>query len=190
MPPNYRLRRARQERPVHRNNRVAGRVRPGYARETAGEGKPMPIHYLEDFSPGDVWSFEPWTLSENDIVAFAEIHDPQTMHTDPEAAAAGAYGGLIASGWQTALGTVTPFLREVMRETASLASPGFDTFKWIKPVRAGQPITPRVDILETRQSKSKPDRGIMRLRFSAMDDGGELVWEAEGVFMILCRPGT
>ena len=147
----------------------------------------MPTRYLEDFTAGDEWVLAPWSLSEREIVDFAKIYDPQAMHTDPSTAAAGPHGGVIASGWQTALGCVTPFLVAVMQDTAALASPGFETFKWLKPVRPGDRITPVIRLIETRRSQSKPDRGLARFRFQGVDEGGAPVWEAEGVFFISCR---
>ncbi|MEX2454576.1 MAG: MaoC family dehydratase [Rhodospirillaceae bacterium] len=147
----------------------------------------MPSRYFEDFTVGDEWTFGPWALDEAAIVAFAERYDPQVMHTDPVASASGPYGGLIASGWQTALACITPFLDAVMRDTAGLASPGFESFRWRKPVRPGDEIRPLVRILDTRRSASKPDRGIVRLLFAGLDATGEAVWEAEGIFFISCR---
>lgn len=148
----------------------------------------MPSRYFEDFTVGQEWNFDPWILDEPSVIAFAAQYDPQPMHTDPVAAADGPYGCVIASGWQTALNCVAPFLDAVMKDTAGLASPGFETFQWLKPVRAGQPIRPQVRVLEKRQSKSKPDRGLVKFQMSGLDEDGEPVWLVEGPFFILLRP--
>jgi acyl dehydratase len=148
----------------------------------------MPSRYFEDFSIGEEWTFPAWSLDDDSIVDFARQYDPQPMHTEAETAAAGPYGGLIASGWQTALGCVTPFLEAVMKDTAGLASPGFEVFQWLKPVHPGEEITPHVKVLESRRSKSKPDRGIVRFQFSALGPDGDPVWRAEGLFFIGARP--
>lgn len=152
-----------------------------------GAEGPMPSRYFEDFNAGDVWEFDPWRLDQDSIVEFAKRHDPQPMHTEPGSPATEPYGGIIASGWQTAMACVTPFLEAVMKDTAGLASPGFDVFRWKKPVRPGQPIRPTVRILSVRRSSSKPDRGLVQLRFAGVDEEGDDVWEAEGVFFIACR---
>lgn len=150
----------------------------------------MASRFFEDFSAGDEWTFEAWSVTESEIVAFAERYDPQPMHTDPEGAAAGPYGAVIASGWQTALNTIAPFLGTVMRDAAALASPGLENFRWRKPVMSGDSITPRIRVVDARRSESKPDRGIVRFEFNALDGGGEPVWEAVAVFFISCRnPG-
>lgn len=147
----------------------------------------MVSRYFEDFSAGDEWTFDPWSLSEDEIVAFAERYDPQPMHTDADGAASGPYGGVIASGWQTALCTVSPFLGAVMRDAAGLASPALENFRWRKPVLCGDEITPRIRVVDTRRSELKPDRGIVRFEFNALDASGEPVWEATAVFFIRCR---
>ena len=143
--------------------------------------------YFEDFEAGQVWTYPAWVLDEPSLIEFAKRHDPQPMHTDPDSEAAKPYGGVIASGWQTALDCITPFLDDVMKRTAGLASPGFDTFEWLRPVRAGEPITPRTEILETRQSKSKPDRGIVKLEFTGANADGDVVWRAVGSFFMETR---
>ncbi len=150
----------------------------------------MPRFFFEDFAAGDEWTYPPWIPDVESIVEFARQHDPQPMHTEPDSAAAASHGGVIASGWQTALSCLTPFLDDVMRETAGLASPGFETFRWLKPVRPGARIRSDVAVLESRRSRSKPDRGIVRFRFRGVDENDDPVWLAEGVFLILCRgPG-
>ena len=147
----------------------------------------MPSRYFEDFTVGEEWSYESWALDEKSVTDFAKEYDAQPMHTDPVAAAEGPYGVVIASGWQTALKCVAPFLDAVMKDTAGLASPGFDVFRWSKPVRAGEPIKPRAKVLEKRVSKSKPDRGLVRFRMWGVDSAGDTVWEVEGPFFILLR---
>mgnify|MGYP003627517454 FL=1 len=147
----------------------------------------MPSRYFEDFIVGQEWSFDPWVLDEASVIEFAKKYDPQPMHTDPAAAAEGPHGAIIASGWQTALSCTAPFLDAVMKDTAGLASPGFDVFQWLLPVRPGEPITPRVSVIEKRVSKSKPDRGLVRFRLWGENAGGETVWRIEGPFFILLR---
>jgi acyl dehydratase len=58
--------------------------------------------YFEDFRVGEVWQSAPVTVSTEEIIAFGLANDPQPMHTDPEQAARGPFGMLVASGWQIA----------------------------------------------------------------------------------------
>lgn len=144
----------------------------------------MPRRYFEDFQVGQTWTYPAWTLTEEKLIEFAKRYDPQPIHTDSNSVAARVYGGVIASGWQTALDCITPFLEEVMKDTVGLASPGLEAFEWNQPVRADEPITPQTRVLETRTSKSKPDRGIVKLEFSGINGKGDIVWRAVGIFFI------
>jgi hypothetical protein len=63
---------------------------------------PISDRYFEDYVEGDVHRFGTIAVEADEIVAFAKQFDPQTIHTDPEAAKSGPFGGLIASGWHTA----------------------------------------------------------------------------------------
>src|SRR6516162_1161489 len=64
--------------------------------------RPISDRYFEDYVEGDVHRFGTIAVGADEIVAFANQFDPQTLHTDPEAAKSGPFGGLIASGWHTA----------------------------------------------------------------------------------------
>ncbi len=147
----------------------------------------MPSYYYEDFNAGDEWTYDAWVIEEEELVEFATRYDPQPMHTDAAVAAAGPYGGLIASGWQTALNCVSPFLDAIMKDTAGLASPGFEVFQWLKPVHVDSPIVPTVKVIDKRLSKSKPDIGLVRFQFTGTDRDGDAVWRAEGTFFITAR---
>ncbi|HET8726312.1 MAG TPA: MaoC/PaaZ C-terminal domain-containing protein, partial [Alphaproteobacteria bacterium] len=57
--------------------------------------------YFEDFTVGRTFTTPGATLTEAEIIHFALTYDPQPFHIDVEAAKRSAYGGLIASGFQT-----------------------------------------------------------------------------------------
>ena len=98
----------------------------------------MPLEskrYFEDYPPRTVIEGGAVVVTESDIVEFARRYDPQTMHTDPEAAAHGHFGGLIASGWHTAALMMRLFAAHFLSPASSLASPGIDELRWTKPVR-------------------------------------------------------
>lgn len=126
----------------------------------------MTTKYLEDFRVGEVMSTAPVTLSADEIVAFAKAYDPQTFHTDPEAAKTGPYDGLIASGLQTIAVAFGQFIRLGYFVDSSLGGPATDDVDWLMPVRPGDELHTSVAVVEVRPSKSKPDRGILRLQFN------------------------
>ena len=118
-------------------------------------GRPLAF---EDFKPGDRRSFGPRVLTKEEIVAFGRDWDPQPFHIDEEAAARSPFGGLIASGWQTAALCMRLVVDGMLAHSKSMGSPGLDELKWLKPVRPGDALSVQVEILEATPSKSRPDR--------------------------------
>ncbi|TCK63128.1 MaoC dehydratase-like protein [Curtobacterium sp. PhB136] len=86
----------------------------------------MSDRYFEDYTPGIDVTYGAEQVLESDVLRFAREFDPQTIHTDPEAADGGPFGGLIASGWHTASLMMQIFATEILNDRASLASPGVD----------------------------------------------------------------
>lgn len=135
----------------------------------------MPEIYFEDFKVGDVYESAGRTLTRDEIVAFAREYDPQPFHLDEEAARKSIYGGLIASGWQTGSIVFRLAVDAVIGRAASMGSPGIDELRWVRPVRPGDTITVRLEVLEKKPSQSKPDRGAVRVRYEARNQHGETV---------------
>jgi acyl dehydratase len=123
---------------------------------------PIDDRWFEDYVPGDVHEFGSVTVTEEEILSFAGRFDPQPIHVDPEYAADGPFGGLIASGWHTASLFMRMFTDHYLSKVASLASPGIDELRWTAPVRPGDTLRARVTVAEARASRSKPDRGLVR----------------------------
>jgi acyl dehydratase len=143
--------------------------------------------YFDDYRAGTVEQLGPITVSEEEILEFARRYDPQPFHTDPEAARRSPYGGLIASGWHTSALMMRLFADHYLGES-SLGSPGVDELRWPAPVRPGDTLTLRVEILETRLSRSKPDRGIVRTRIELFNQHAVLALSATAVNLIAVRP--
>jgi acyl dehydratase len=122
---------------------------------------PLDDRYFEDYPAGAVYEYGYLTVTEEDIVAFAEQFDPQPIHTDRVFAAAGPFGGLIASGWHSAGLTMRLLADHYLSRVASLASPGIDELRWSVPLRPGDSVRLRTTITQTRPSRSKPDRGLV-----------------------------
>lgn len=128
--------------------------------------------YLEDLVPGQIYQLGSTTLSEQDIVSFGRLYDPQPFHIDPDAAALSIYGGVIASGWQTVCVFMRLFVDGLLQRAAAMGSPGLDELRWLKPVRPGDRLDARVEVVETKPSRSKPDRGLAKLRCVVADQAG------------------
>jgi acyl dehydratase len=149
---------------------------------------PITDRYFEDYVEGDVHQFGPITVEPDEVIAFATRFDPQTMHTDPEAARHTPFGSLIASGWHTAGLMMRLYVEHYLTHVASLASPGLDELRWLKPVRPGDTLSVRVTVLKAVPSKSKSDRGAVTSFVEVINQTGEVVMTLKPVNFIAKRP--
>lgn len=133
----------------------------------------QPKRYFEDFEPGLVLDVGSYTVSEAEIIRFAEQFDPQAFHVDRDAATQSMYGGIIASGWHTCSLMMRLVVQGALEEAAGLGSPGIDEIRWLKPVRGGDTLSVTMMVLEARPSASKPDRGVVSMLWSAENRHGE-----------------
>jgi acyl dehydratase len=148
---------------------------------------PADNRYFEDYIPGSVYEFGSMRVEEEAMIEFARRYDPQALHVDPEAAGKSAFGGLIASGWFTAALAMRLLVDHYVSRVASMGSPGAGEVRWLKPVRPGDELSIRVEILEARRSKSKPDRGIVRASVEVLNQHREVVMTREAVGVTRCR---
>ncbi|MCW9042441.1 MAG: MaoC family dehydratase [Pseudopelagicola sp.] len=114
-------------------------------------------------------------VSEEEIIAFARQWDPQPFHTDPEAAKETAYGGLIASGLQTMSIALRQVLDMNVWADSSMGSSGLDEVRWQVPVRPGDRIRARGEVLSSTPSASRPDRGRTEFLYEAVNQRDEVV---------------
>jgi acyl dehydratase len=131
--------------------------------------------FLDDLEAGQRYELGTRVVSHDEIVAFARDYDPQPFHVDEETARASIYGGLIASGWHTACLFMRLFADGFLHRAAGMGSPGVDELRWLKPVRPGDRLAGRIEILEIRPSRSRPERGIARIRCIMSNQQGEEV---------------
>jgi acyl dehydratase len=136
---------------------------------------------------GAVYEYGYITVTEAEILDFAQVYDPQPIHVDPKFAARGPFGGLIASGWHTSAIMMRMFADHCLSRVASLASPGIDELRWPAPVRPGDTLRLRATIVEARRSRSKPDRGLVRTRAELINDRAEVVLRLTAMNLIMAR---
>ena len=149
---------------------------------------PEPARYFDDLEAGQRFVTGAWTLSEAEIVAFAQAFDPQPIHVDAAGAADGPYGGLIASGFQTmALGFRLFYEMGVIND-ACIGGPGIDAVRFHRPARPGDSIHAVATVAETRPSRSKPDRGYVRIAYDVRNQRDEPVLSYEIVHILMRRP--
>jgi acyl dehydratase len=144
--------------------------------------------WFEDYVPGTTEEAGPVRVEEAEVIDFARRFDPQPFHVDAEAAAAGPFGGLIASGWHTCALMMRLLANEYLSPVSSLGSPGIDELRWLRPVRPGDELTLRTTVENARISRSKPDRGIVTTLVELVDQTGEEVLRLRAMNLIRTRP--
>ena len=148
------------------------------------------LSYFEDYLLGTTYECGSVGIDQASILAFAKEFDPQPFHVDPVAAAAGPYGGLIASGWHTAALVMRLLVENYLAPESSLGSAGLDELRWPHPVRPGDTLRVRATVVESRRSLSKPDRGIVKTVVEAANQDGATVMRATAINFMLVRPDS
>ncbi len=151
----------------------------------------MTDRYFEDFTVGEVHRPSGRVRVEKDeIIAFAKKFDPQPFHLDEEAARHSIFGRLVASGWHTAALTMSLIAGSEYRAVSGTIGLGFDGMRWPIPVLPGDVLRIESEVLEVRPSKSRPDRGLLKLRTRTLNQDGQVVQELIANAMVPRRPAT
>lgn len=109
---------------------------------------------FSELRAGLVLEFGSYSLTEAEIVEFASKYDPQPFHTDTATAATSRWGGIIASGFHTCSVAMRLMVDNVLAGSQSSGSPGLSSISWLKPVRPGDTLSMRVEVLDVRLSQS------------------------------------
>ena len=132
-----------------------------------------------EFHAGQVIEAGPFHLTEDEVLRFADTYDPQWFHNDPEAAARGRFGGLIASGWQSCGIAMRLAADAALKGSESFASPGIAAIRFPHPVRPGDDLRLRATVIEVRRSERKPGLGILRWRWQLFNQQATEVLDLE-----------
>lgn len=133
--------------------------------------------YFEDFVPGSVNEYGSLPVSQDDILAFAGRFDAQDFHIDPDKAKASFVGTLIGSGWHSCALLMRLAAEAFFLDSTSMGSPGVEEVKWLRPVKPGDTLRLRWTIAETKESRSRPEMGLVKFRFELLNQRGEPVVE-------------
>lgn len=144
------------------------------------------LHY-EDFDIGDTNAFGAYAMSPELIREYAAEWDPQPFHLDEELANASVLGGLCASGWQVCAILNRLQVLAYANKAAGMGSFGVEQVKWIKPVFATDVLTLRYTVLDKRVSSKRPEMGIVRMRWEAVNQDGVVKTEMTGTNLIGVR---
>lgn len=108
----------------------------------------MEEKFYEDFVVGDTQEFGNYTVEKEEIIEYGEKYDPQPFHTDEDAAEESAFGGLIASGLLTVGIGQRMLVKNFIQGTRAKGSPGIDNLRWRQPVRPGDTLSMKTEIVE------------------------------------------
>ncbi len=148
----------------------------------------MHTRWFDEFHVGDKFATRGMTLTESQIVDFALTYDPQHMHVDAHTAGAGPFGGLIASGFQTLALSFRLFYDLGLVVDSNIVGPGMDEVRWTAPVKPGDTIRTEVEVIEARESRSKPDRGAVKFQFTVLNQRDETVMHYKAITIIRRKP--
>ena len=148
----------------------------------------MHTRWFEEFNVGDRFEARGATLTESQIVDFALTYDPQPMHVDAAAAGAGPFAGLIASGFQTLALSFRLFYDLGLTVGSNIVGPGLDEVRWTAPVKPGDTIRSVVEVIEARESRSRPDRGTVRFLLTVRNQRDEVAMTYQAITIIRKRP--
>jgi acyl dehydratase len=147
---------------------------------------PAAERHFEDYPVGAVFDLGSFSISEAEMLAFAQRYDPQLMHINPDWAEQGPFRGLIASGWHT-ISALMPLIVHNFLPAGGLVSPGIDEVRWLLPVRPDEVLHARGTVTEARRSRSRSDRGLVRTFVEVLNEAGEPVLTMRPMNFIRCR---
>jgi acyl dehydratase len=131
--------------------------------------------YYEDLTIGRVYHTAAIEVTAEEITRFATRYDPQPFHLDEAAGRASLFGGLVASGWLTAALTMRLMVLGEFNFGSGVVGLGVETLQWPRPVRPGDVLTAKVEVIAARTSASKRRHGIAKLRTTTLNQHGEPV---------------
>ena len=129
--------------------------------------------YLEDLNVGQKFASRLQKVDAEAIKAYAREFDPQPFHLDEEAARKSLFGGLAASGWHTASLTMRLIVESVPLAGGVIGSGG--ELSWPRPTKPGDTLRVVTEVLEITPSRSRPDRGMITMRSTTLNQDDEAV---------------
>jgi len=125
-----------------------------------------------------------YEMTPERVREFAGAYDPQAIHLDEEAARGEFFGRLVASGWHGLAATARLMVEARPLGNTPLIGASIDNLKFLAPVLPGDVLRVEAEVLETRASRSRPDRGFMRLRLLTRRQDGTPVLTQEWTLLL------
>ena len=145
--------------------------------------------YFEDLAIGEIAESSALTVRLEEMLAFARAYDPQYFHIDPEEAQSSVFGEVIASGIYTA----ALWRRQdalISGDIAWICGIAWEDVRWPLAVRAGDALRARAECLAKRLSDSKPDRGVVEMRYTLINQNDAVVFTCRSINLVQRRPAS
>jgi len=117
----------------------------------------------DQFALGQVFITRHLTITQQDIVRFADEFDPAYMHLDPIKAEACRFGGLIASGIHIIAVTIKLWVELGFYGDDVIAGTGMDQIRFIKPVYPGDELQARIEVIAMSAKNNESGKIIFLL---------------------------
>jgi acyl dehydratase len=133
------------------------------------------VLYLDDVRVGQRFTSGTHRMEEARMKEFAAEFDPQPFHLDEAAAEASVFKGLAASGWHTAAAAMRLIVEGGLPLAGGIVGLGGE-IAWPRPTRVGDVLCVDSEIVAITPSRSKPNRGIVTVRCTTLNQRGEAVY--------------
>ncbi len=151
----------------------------------------MAEQYLEDFERGQVIVGPTRIRVETeDIKRFAAAYDPQPFHLDEEAAESTVFAGLAASGWHTAAISMRLIVDSGIHIPGGIMGLGLEELHWPRPVRAGDELRVELEVLNVRESRSRANQGLVKMKNTTFNQRDEVVQVSVSTLLVPRRPAS
>lgn len=145
--------------------------------------------FLDEFVVGEVYTTHTRTITETDVTMFAAMTgDYIELHTSETEAKKTQYGRRIAHGLLLLAISHGLLSRLGIVDGTGVGFAEIENWKFKAPVFFGDTIHIRITVKEARPSRSKPDRGILKLGFEVVNQDGAVVQEGVKVLMMRRDP--
>ena len=145
----------------------------------------MSAKQFEDVRVGDKFETGGKRLGGDAMQDFARAYDPQSIHLDESAARDSFLGVLAASGWHVLCESMRLVVDAKPFGTTPLIGLGIERIQFHRPVLPGTEIQCRGEIVETRMSKSRKDRGYVLIHLKTLDASSDEILISQDMRMVL-----
>ena len=142
--------------------------------------------YYEDIVVGEVRESSTRKVTLEELLEFATRYDPLYFHADPAAAAGSIFGEIVASGIHGAA-IWRRLDHEISSDIRWICGIAWEEVRWPNPIRAGDELRARSEMLAKRPSRSDPTRGVVECRYSLLNQTNQTAFTCRSINLIEVR---